>query len=69
MCDMGCRLTFAAEKRALLVPDLKAPSATFEAKMNIQFQVFFTRSIFQYLPTITNRHSRSEDETSLCGEN
>ena len=31
---------------------LKAPSATFEAKMNIKF-----------------RHSRSEDETSLCGEN
>ena len=26
---------------------LKAPSATFEAKINIKFLVFFTRSIFQ----------------------
>ena len=30
-----------------LTRDLKAPSATFEAKINIKFLVFFTRSIFQ----------------------
>ena len=38
---------------------LKAPGATFEAKINIQFLVFFTRSIFLSVYILYDTHPHS----------